>query len=176
MRLTGAAGRLDSRINHWVRQLPLWWRTGFRVATLLGEPLVMGAWLALGALAYRRFHDSQVITMALAGEGAILGVSIIKLVWKRERPDTYLPLFHHSYSFPSGHAYATTLVSGILAWLSWLTWGPAWGSLAVGAALTLSAGVGLSRMYLGAHHPTDVIGGWFMAGFTILLFGLWWHL
>ena len=69
-------------------------------------------------------------------------------------------------SFPSGHAAGSMIVYLTLALL--LTAGTRWKWPAVIAAITLSAFVGLSRIMLGVHWPTDVVGGW--------AFGLLWVL
>ncbi len=70
-----------------------------------------------------------------------------------------------SPSFPSGHSQASVTFWGYLAFLvnRWWAW------VAAGAVVFL---VGLSRVYLGAHYPADVIGGWGI-GISILLIGIW---
>jgi undecaprenyl-diphosphatase len=69
-------------------------------------------------------------------------------------------------SFPSGHAASSMIVYLTLALV--LASGTRWKWPAVAAALVLSFCIGLSRIMLGVHWPTDVIGGW--------AFGLLWVL
>lgn len=87
---------------------------------------------------------------------------LLKQVFRRKRPETmYVDnMKFRSYSFPSGHAYAAVVVLGLLSvavysltneWLGWV--------IGVVAAL-LTIVIGASRVYLGAHFPTDVIAGW----------------
>jgi undecaprenyl-diphosphatase len=95
----------------------------------------------------------------------------------------------NSYSFPSGHALGSMVVYGTLVLL--LTRGkakrtdnthtptanassilrcPAWFDL--GQVGLLIFCIGASRVYLGAHYPTDVLGGW-AVGLGLALLGIW---
>jgi len=102
--------------------------------------------------------------------GAVILNFVLKVSFARVRPvpvfDTPLP---DSYSFPSGHALYAACCYGVLAWLAaaqienkslrLLIW-----SLAVSLALL----IGLSRIYLGVHYPSDVIAGYAAAVVWIL--------
>ena len=77
------------------------------------------------------------------------------------------------YSFPSGHVMHYVVYLGILAAVLWDEMKPGagrWLLMAVVAALL--AAIGLSRIYLGAHWPSDVLGGYAFGGF-VLLGALW---
>jgi len=134
-------------------------------ATLLGsQPAVLGI-TACGAFVFFRKGRRDAGTLLLiAIAGAELLENVLKVQFHRQRPepffDTVLP---GSYSFPSGHALLSICLYGVLAWLlaahrrdsaKWLIW-------IVAAALV--AAIGVSRVYLGVHHPTDVIGGYLVA-------------
>ncbi|MER7467453.1 phosphatase PAP2 family protein [Streptomyces sp. NPDC097981] len=67
------------------------------------------------------------------------------------------------FAFPSGHATTSAVVAGLLAWAAWRTAGPAAARLWWALAACWAVAVGLSRIYLGMHWPTDVLGGWFFA-------------
>ncbi|QOV40103.1 phosphatase PAP2 family protein [Streptomyces ferrugineus] len=76
----------------------------------------------------------------------------------------------HYAAFPSGHAMTATVVCGLLLWLLhrhgaqravWRT--------AVAVAVVSVAGVGLTRVWLGVHWATDVVGGWLLGALVVVL-------
>ncbi len=95
----------------------------------------------------------------------------LKELTKRIRPDT--PYVQHmllkSYSFPSGHAYSSFLVGGLLAYLAWKHIRSAWKWLLITGLILTVFLVGLSRIYLGAHFPSDVLGGWILGSIVLFL-------
>ncbi|TDU80102.1 phosphatase PAP2 family protein [Streptomyces sp. KS 21] len=66
-------------------------------------------------------------------------------------------------AFPSGHATTSVIVAGLLAWAAWRTATPATARFCWVLAACWAVSVGLSRIYLGVHWPTDVLGGWLYA-------------
>ena len=117
---------------------------------------------------------------------------IVKTAVARPRPDAvYFLVQETGYSYPSGHSITSVAVYGILAWLLWYYHKPAVQAAlhlpgaaanAGGAAgmsgrdralmilcAFLAFAIGLSRIYVGVHHPTDVLGGWFAGIATALL-------
>lgn len=104
---------------------------------------------------------------------AIIGSAInktIKHTILRPRPDVSLHLIEQGgWSFPSGHSISGLLMYGLLAWL--IRRYVKDKSVANAATVILTMlwiGVGLSRIYLGVHYPTDVLGGW-MLGMVIMM-------
>jgi len=84
----------------------------------------------------------------------------------RPRPPTALDFLSHlSWSFPSGHSMGSLIAYGMVAYLVVLALMPRRGLQAgvVAAATLLVLSIGLSRMYLGVHYFSDVMGG-FAAG------------
>lgn len=102
--------------------------------------------------------------------GAALAVEIIKSTVERARPDLLEPIIEaYGFSFPSGHASLSMVAYGILAVLVSRSFLPRRTRVAVyGAAVALVFLIGLSRVWLGVHYPSDVIAGW-VAGATVVL-------
>lgn len=124
-----------------------------------GQPLAAIAAAIVGLLALRRrWRDATLFALAMAG--AALN-PLLKMLFDRPRPRLWpgAVAFQDS-SFPSGHAMSSAAFVAAIVVIAWPTrWRiPA----AVASALTLTA-VGLSRLVLGAHYPSDVLGGWSFA-------------
>jgi undecaprenyl-diphosphatase len=105
-------------------------------------------------------HAALFVTLAV-GSGWLLS-SLFKLAFDRPRPDL-VPhgVYVYSTSFPSGHAMmsaVTYLTLGAL--LARLHRPRALKAFFLGIAVVLTVVVGLSRVYLGVHWPTDVVAGW----------------
>lgn len=110
--------------------------------------------------------------VALGGASLLsnLASSLLKLGFGRARPDLIDHLDHQtSFSYPSGHATSAAVVYLLLAWLAPPRWRRAAWSLA-GAMIILN---GFSRIMLGVHWASDILGGTMLgAGFALL--GAWW--
>lgn len=89
--------------------------------------------------------------------------SVSKLLFRRRRPPTVYAggMRIKSYSFPSSHAYAAALVTSFLSW-SAISNGNWWLAILLGIAAFV---IGVSRVFLGAHYPSDVVAGW-LAGLS----------
>ncbi|GAA4794328.1 phosphatase PAP2 family protein [Streptomyces ziwulingensis] len=76
----------------------------------------------------------------------------------------------HYAAFPSGHAMTATLVSGLLLWLLYGYGAPYAARLTAWILAAVSVvGVGVTRIWLGVHWPTDVVGGWLLGALTVSL-------
>lgn len=122
------------------------------VGVMLPLIVVVAAWLVF----HRSWRTAGYWIGTSAGAEAV--VQVLKGTLGRHRP---LALYHgvEQYSFPSGHA---TIAAVVLAWLAFLlTRGqPRRWRMAVGGALSIYVAlVGFSRLYLGAHWLSDVLGG-----------------
>jgi membrane-associated phospholipid phosphatase len=95
----------------------------------------------------------------------------VKAAVGRDRPRWPDPVDSADYAaFPSGHAMTAMVVCGLLLWLLRRhgTAGRRW-ALAVAVAAVAVAGVGFTRMYLGVHWPSDVLGGWLLGACVVAL-------
>jgi len=85
---------------------------------------------------------------------------IAKLLAQRARPVVEDSVPHaQGYSFPSGHALNITLAVGVMVFLLWPLLSAGWRRVAVALAIVIALVVGLDRIFLGAHFPSDVFAG-----------------
>lgn len=140
-----------------------------RTLTFLGEPWVVVTLAIAGAIGLwwvGRARDG-VALLAITLIGRSLSV-LLKLLILRPRPDLLAHLVNvKTSSFPSGHTTAATIfyVSLPLVLLRGTAHARTWAI----AGFILAVGVGMSRVMLGVHWPSDVIGGWTFGLFWVLL-------
>jgi len=104
----------------------------------------------------RRFRDGLFFGIAITGS-AVLDIAA-KNYYARMRPDLWLSLTPETtYSFPSGHAMGSATLGMALIVLCWPT---RWRWPVALASLVFVLLVGLSRVYLGVHYPSDILAGW----------------
>lgn len=165
MRLGGLAA-FDARVSQWLHgyardaaYAPLTWL----MLALTHAHSVAGMVVLAGALAWllwRRGQRYWLLALLLAVPGGMLLNVLLKHIYQRARPVFEEPLVSlPTYSFPSGHTVSATLFYGVLAcWLVMTAARPRSRVLAAGGAVLMVLLVGASRMYLGAHYPTDILG------------------
>jgi membrane-associated phospholipid phosphatase len=112
--------------------------------------------LVIGLSLARHRREAIFAGLALLGS-ALLNVGT-KLLFARARPDLWVSIApEHNYSFPSGHAMGSMTLAWVLVLLAWPTRARWW---VVAGALGFAVLVGLSRLYLGVHYPSDILAGW----------------
>jgi undecaprenyl-diphosphatase len=156
----------DAPVIDVVRSLPIPIASWDAVTQAGGRLLiVVGAALVLGLIAVGRMRMALVVAVALVA--ATLFTDGMKDLVARPRPPDPVS-GADGYSFPSGHALNSTVTYGIAALLAWRSAMPRRARFAVAAALVLLiALVGLSRIALGVHYPSDVVAGW-LAGTAVV--------
>jgi undecaprenyl-diphosphatase len=88
---------------------------------------------------------------------------LVKALVQRARPVVQDPISHSpGYSFPSGHAFNIAVVVTVLVFLLWPLLSRAGRRVAVAVAVVVALVVGLDRMFLGVHYPSDVVAGWIL--------------
>jgi undecaprenyl-diphosphatase len=134
----------------------------FGALTLLGSPV---PWIVVGAVAvwllWRRKGFLLVTLLAGAGGGKLLELAL-KATIHRERPSEAAALLSgHTYSFPSGHTMNATVCYALVAFVlaTALGWPVRVRARCYAVAAVIALAVAFSRLYLGMHFPSDVIGG-----------------
>lgn len=113
--------------------------------------------LVVALLAWQRHWRNALFAATAFVGSAVLNLSS-KQLFQRERPSLWESIAPEStFSFPSGHAMGSMTLAATVVFLAWPTrW--RWPAL-LGAALFVPL-VGLSRVHLGVHYPSDILGGW----------------
>jgi undecaprenyl-diphosphatase len=123
--------------------------------------------LAVVVLVVRRRPAEALFAVTALG-GTLLLNETLKRLFERPRPALDWAEAATGFGFPSGHAMNATVVLGALALIVWRLHGPWAGATALTLSLALTVLIGSSRIYLGVHWTTDVVGG-FLAGGVYLL-------
>jgi undecaprenyl-diphosphatase len=150
----------DEPILHFARELA---REGFdRFFVLISKvgyqwgvvPFDIALVLLLTVL--RRYREATFAAIALGGS-ALLNLAA-KPAFARARPALWESIAPEvNYSFPSGHAMGSMTLACVLVLLSWRT---RWRWPVFAAMVSFVVLVGLSRVYLGVHYPSDILAGW----------------
>jgi undecaprenyl-diphosphatase len=142
---------------------PVWVQEMARDLTSLGSIVVLSILtLAVSGYLFLARKSSAAWLMIVAVFGGIALNDLLKLVFARPRPDlVYQAVKVFTSSFPSGHAELSAIAYLTIAALLAQTQSSfkiGFYFIAVAALLTIL--IGVSRVYLGVHYPSDVLGGW----------------
>lgn len=176
--LEGDTQALDEMIMQWLRHGdgtpigPAWLPTAAQDLTALGGYSVLSliGVIALGLCLIARRYDVLAM-LAFSGIGATVINFSLKALFARPRPSIVDPLVDvHTFSYPSGHA--------LMSFAIYLSFAAVTAELAAGyrtraylvcAGVFIAGLVGLTRVYLGVHYPSDVLAGWAIGGAWALL-------
>jgi undecaprenyl-diphosphatase len=162
--LDGDTRRFDEGVRNFVHDFAAPALTSvMQLASFLGSTLFLIIFGVVIVIAlYLRKHRRGAILFTITTVGSSILLFTLKLAFRRARPepffDTILPA---SYSFPSGHSLASLCFYGALAViLSDRTDNLRLQIIIWISAVTMILLIGISRIYLGVHHPSDVVAGY----------------
>jgi len=167
---SGAAGHLHrTALDH-----PAWTSTLRFLSDWVWDPLTLRCAVAVltGWLLYRRAWRLAAWSAVTAVAGGLTGL-LVKVVVERARPSLEYPVARApGFSFPSGHAMTATTTFAVLL-LVLLPLVPRRGRVVCWAVAGLSVlGVGFTRVALGVHWFSDVVGGWLL-GLAVVASTAW---
>ncbi|MCM3364900.1 phosphatase PAP2 family protein [Niallia sp. Sow4_A1] len=111
-------------------------------------------------LLWRKKYALATFFVLTNGIGALLN-KLLKWFFKRERPDILPVIIEKGYSFPSGHSMGSLIFFGSCAYLCiHIVKSTGHKIIAYVVACLFIILIGISRIYLGVHYPTDVVGGY----------------
>ncbi|MEW6446837.1 MAG: phosphatase PAP2 family protein [Bacillota bacterium] len=155
-------GWLSNLIDPSLMPLMIW-------ASFLGSTPAVGAVTGLAALYFlRRKSYREAFAVTATSFGAFLLETALKEIFRRPRPPITHLIEAYGYSFPSGHATVTAALFLVLSYLWYRHTRNRFRYIGPAAAALLILLIGVSRVYLGVHYPSDVL-----AGFAVgILWGL----
>lgn len=135
----------------------------FTTVTYAGDVLniaILAFSIALYLLFRREFQDAATVIL-LVGGSAITNI-IIKAIFNRERPELWHWLLEEAgSSFPSGHSMLSASLTISLIIIAWKT-KYRWFVFCCGVGVVVL--VGMSRLVIGVHYPSDILAGWCLVG------------
>jgi len=142
-----------------------------KIITLFGESkLILVLVVALAGIFYFTKHKADAYMMCLNLFNIVILNKGIKYLVRRERPLNML-IEEDGFSFPSGHSMLSIGVYGFLMFLIYKSnLEKKYKTILMTLLTIIIVVVGLTRMYLGVHYPSDVIGGYLITGAYLIIF------
>ncbi|MGG0643942.1 phosphatase PAP2 family protein [Sporosarcina gallistercoris] len=163
--------QFDTPIIHFVQGAETPWLTEvMKVFTAIGSTngvLAISA-ITLSLLLYFRQKALTILFVIVVGGTAALNL-VLKLFFHRARPDLNRLIEISGYSFPSGHTMMATSLYVILAFILWRNARNSSRIIYVIGAIFMIGMICISRIYLGVHYPSDIVGGIISSAFWLLL-------
>lgn len=137
-------------------------RPFFAFMTALGDPVtvLIGTLAIVGSGIY--YSEERLVVMGLMIPLTVILGAALKILFERARPMTEYAMNMRlkTFSFPSGHSNGSMILFGIFAFMAFSLLPLPWQYVVGVACSAVPIFVGVSRVYLGAHFPSDVIAGW----------------
>ena len=116
------------------------------------------------------FHNRYGIFLMISAIDSVLMNTLVKYCIQRPRPTELRLIEQGGYSFPSGHSMISVCVYGYLLYLAYTHISNKYLKYGVSILLLLVIlGIGVSRIYVGVHYPTDVLAGYLLATIYVIL-------
>lgn len=168
---SGSIEQFDTAIISAVQGMEAPWLTViFKIFTWIGSayvviPITLIAFLLLYFIYQQRGQAFLFVTVIV---GTVLSNELLKLYFKRERPEIYRIIDAGGLSFPSGHTMMAFSLYSIIAYVLWHNM-KSLGSriLLIFCVALMIIIIPMSRIYLGVHYPSDIVGG--LAASTFLI-------
>lgn len=165
----GDTARFDAAVRGWVHQFasPTLTRVMFAISWIGSTGLFLVFLVSVAAFLIIHWKRAA-LWLFLSLAGANLLITTLKNSFQRPRPVAFFGVLPSSYSFPSGHSLASFCFYIVLAGLlSSRVRSPALRVLIWIIASLLVVAIGISRIYLGVHYPSDVVGGYLAAALWV---------
>lgn len=161
----------DNRLSAAIQKLPKSVKQLMVSVSFLGEPLLILTIGFGGFVSATLRHQSAVQHAFVYAAIAFTLSTLLKLALRRARPHNLdIRTFGvRSYSFPSGHAFGTVIFYGLFSYLDLRYLSHPWNLMISLTLWVLIAVIGVSRVYLKAHYPSDVAGGWLLGLLSLFL-------
>ena len=168
--LTKNTAGFDDPVREWFYNIrrPALTGVAVTITTLANKYVIIGICLLLLIVPQTRMTFG--VPLSAGALGVTILNSLIKHLVQRTRPEALHLVTEHGYSFPSGHSITSLFSYGLAIWLVWqyvdnrtVKW-----ILTIVLAIPMIL-VGPTRVYLGVHYPTDVLGAWCLAIAAIVL-------
>ncbi|MGG4144196.1 phosphatase PAP2 family protein [Paenibacillus algorifonticola] len=158
---------MDQEVIHYIQLLEApTWTSIMKFLSFIGSGSMVALLSVLITLfllfGWKSRRETIVFLTAVIGS-ALLNIGL-KLLFHRERPSLHVIITEAGYSFPSGHSMSAFTFYGIVTYLCWrhipLEQARKW-LLAFSSIMIVS--IGISRIYLGVHYPSDVVGAYLIS-------------
>jgi undecaprenyl-diphosphatase len=141
-----------------------------KIFTFIGSPEVVLILFVISAFVLYKMlhHRTELVLFAAVMVGTVVVNQVLKALFHRARPDVHQIVTETGYSFPSFHSMGTFALFGVLTFLLWRHMKTGTGrALMIVGGVVLTLLVGISRIYLGVHYVSDVVGGYLASGFWL---------
>lgn len=161
--------QFDSRVISVVQGMESpWLTTIMKCFTFIGStPVVITISICSLFLLFKFLnHRLELVLFLVLVAGTAILNQLLKLVFQRERPTLHRLIEETGYSFPSGHSMAAFALYAALSFLLWRHVPSKSGrTIVICISILMILMIGCSRIYLGVHYPSDVVGAYLASGF-----------